>query len=121
MSYSPIRLRDKLAKFSEQWSPRVIAELNDYQFKLVKLQGDFVWHSHPETDEAFLIVDGELDIHFRDGEVRLAPGDLYIVPKGIEHKPFAAQECSVLLIEPRGTLNTGDAGGELTAEQNIWI
>jgi mannose-6-phosphate isomerase-like protein (cupin superfamily) len=121
MSHSPIRLRDKLAKFSEQWSPRVIAELNDYQFKLVKLQGDFVWHSHPETDEAFFVVDGGLDIHFRDGAVHLASGDLYVVPKGVEHKPFAAQECSVLLIEPRGTPNTGDAGGERTAEQNIWI
>lgn len=121
MSYSAINLQQKLAQFNEQWSPRVVAELNDYQFKLVKLQGDFVWHSHPETDEAFLVVSGQLQIEFRDGMVTLQPGELYVVPKGVEHKPFAAAECSVLLVEPRGTANTGDAGGERTAEQNIWI
>jgi mannose-6-phosphate isomerase-like protein (cupin superfamily) len=121
MSYAAINLGEKLAKFSEQWSPRVIAELNEYQFKLAKLTGDFVWHSHPETDEAFLVLSGELEIHFRDGKVTLNAGELYVVPKGVEHKPYAAAECSVLLVEPRGTANTGDAGGERTAEQNIWI
>ncbi|MEX2144003.1 MAG: cupin domain-containing protein [Anaerolineales bacterium] len=116
-----INLKDKLAKFSERWSPRVIAELNDYQFKLAKIEGDFVWHSHPETDEAFIILDGRLVIEFRDGSVELKPGELIVVPKGVEHKPYTNEECSLLLIEPRGTLNTGDAGGELTAQQDVWI
>lgn len=121
MAYNAIDLKEKLSNFSEHWSPRVVAELNDYQIKLAKIQGDFVWHSHPETDEAFLILDGEMEIEFRDGKVRLKNGDLYIVPKGIQHKPFAKNECSLLLIEPKGIANTGDAGGERTAEQNVWI
>lgn len=121
MSHSPINFSAKLAKLNEHWSPRVIAELNDYQFKLVKIEGDFIWHSHPETDEAFIVIEGELLIRFRDGEVRLAPGELYVVPAGMEHKPYAERECSLLLIEPRGTANTGDAGGERTAEQDVWI
>ncbi len=121
MAYTAINLKEKLGKFSEHWSPRVVAELNDYQFKLAKIQGDFIWHSHPKTDEAFLVLDGKLEIEFRDGKVRLKAGDLYIVPKGVEHKPFAKDECSILLIEPVGTTNTGEAGGELTAEQNIWV
>ena len=121
MNYTPITLAEKLARIQEHWSPRVVAQLNDYQFKLAKLQGEFVWHSHPETDEAFLVLEGELDIEFRDGKVTLKPGDLYIVPKGVEHKPYARIECSVLLVEPVGTVNTGDAGGERTAPQNVWI
>lgn len=121
MPPKPINFTDKLSKFSEHWSPRVIAELNHYQFKLAKIEGDFVWHSHPETDEAFIILDGNLVIEFRDGGVELKPGELIVVPKGVEHKPYAREACSILLIEPRGTLNTGDAGGELTAEQDKWI
>ncbi len=121
MAYIAIDLKEKLSRFSERWSPRVVAELNDYQIKVAKIQGDFVWHNHPETDEAFLVLDGELEIEFRDGRVQLKNGDLYVVPKGIEHKPFAKNECSILLIEPKGTANTGDAGGERTAEQNVWI
>ena len=121
MTYIPINFKEKLAKLTEQWQPRVVAQLNDYQFKIAKLQGDFIWHSHPETDEAFIILAGELDIEFRDGKVHLREGDMYIVPKGLEHKPFAEEECSILLIEPLGTTNTGDAGGERTAEQNVWI
>lgn len=121
MAYTAINLKEKLGKFSEQWSPRVVAQLNEHQLKIVKIQGDFVWHSHPETDEAFLILDGSMQIEFRDGKVDLKSGDLYIVPKGVEHKPFAQSECCILLIEPIGTLNTGDAGGERTAEQNMWI
>lgn len=121
VTYTPINFKDKLAKLSEHWTPRVIAELNDYQFKLAKLQGDFIWHSHPDTDEAFIILAGELDIEFRDGKVHLQEGDLYVALKGKEHKPFAEKECSILLIDPVGTANTGDAGGERTAQQNIWI
>jgi mannose-6-phosphate isomerase-like protein (cupin superfamily) len=118
---SAIDLKAKLAQIDELWSPRVIAELNDYQFKLAKLEGEFVWHKHDDTDEAFLVIDGELNIELRDRVVALSGGDLFVVPRGIEHRPVAPRECSVLLIEPRGTLNTGDAGGERTAAQDLWI
>jgi len=121
IKYTPINLSEKLSLFTELWRPKIIAELNDYEFKLVKLQGEFVWHSHPETDEAFLVVEGSLRIEFRDGSVDLHPGELYIVPIGIEHKPYAEHECSVLIIEPRGIVNTGQADGELTAPQGVKI
>jgi mannose-6-phosphate isomerase-like protein (cupin superfamily) len=111
----------KLAQFSEHWSPRVVAELNDYQFKVVKLQGDFVWHSHPDTDEAFLVIDGEMEIGFRDGVVTLRAGEMFVVPKGIEHITRATRECHALIIEPRGVVNTGDAGGSLTAQNDVWV
>jgi mannose-6-phosphate isomerase-like protein (cupin superfamily) len=121
MDYSAINLRDKLAKLSEQWAPKIIAQMNDYHFKVVKLQGEFIWHSHPETDEVFLILDGELCIEFRDGRVALKAGEMFVVPKGVEHKPVAPAECKLMLVEPAGTVNTGDAGGALTAEDNVWI
>jgi mannose-6-phosphate isomerase-like protein (cupin superfamily) len=121
MSASAINFVEKLALIQEHWQPRVVAEINDYQVKLVKLEGDFVWHSHPDTDEAFIVLDGELVIELRDGEVRLGAGELYVVPAGVEHKPYAEAECSLMLIEPKGTPNTGDAGGERTAEQDVWI
>jgi mannose-6-phosphate isomerase-like protein (cupin superfamily) len=120
-SYQPINLAEKLELIDEQWSPRVVAELNDYQFKVVRIEGDFIWHDHPETDEAFLVLEGELRIHFRDGSVVLGPGELFVVPKGVEHKPFAEKEVKLLLIEPRGILNTGHAGGERTAANDVWI
>jgi len=120
-SYQAINLAEKLGMIGEQWSPRVVAELNDYQFKVVRIEGDFIWHDHPETDEAFLVLDGELRIDFRDGAVRLEPGELFVVPRGVEHKPFAAREVRLLLIEPRGILNTGHAGGERTAQNDVWI
>ena len=116
-----ISLGQKMSLLQEQWSPRVVAEMNDYQFKVVKLEGDFVWHDHPETDEAFFVIDGELRIDFRDGSVTIGPGELYIVPKGVEHKPYAAKEVKLMLIEPRGVMNTGHAGGERTAQNNVWI
>jgi mannose-6-phosphate isomerase-like protein (cupin superfamily) len=118
---APINLAAKLAQFSEYWSPRVVAELNDYQFKVVKLQGDFVWHSHPDTDEAFLVIDGEMEIGFRDGVVTLRAGEMFVVPKGIEHITRATRECHALIIEPRGVVNTGDAGGSLTAQNDVWV
>jgi mannose-6-phosphate isomerase-like protein (cupin superfamily) len=120
-SFLAINLLEKISQLHEQWSPRVVAELNDYQFKLVRIEGDFVWHSHPETDEAFIILDGELRLDFRDGFVKLGPGELFVVRKGVEHKPFAGREVKMLLIEPRGTVNTGDAGGERTAQNDVWI
>jgi len=116
-----INFAKKFDLLSEQWTPRVIAELNDYQFKVVRLEGDFVWHDHPETDEAFIVLDGELRIDFRDRFVVLGPGEMFVVPKGTEHKPFAENEVKMLLIEPRGTLNTGHEGGERTAENDVWI
>jgi mannose-6-phosphate isomerase-like protein (cupin superfamily) len=120
-SYQAINLAQKVRMIEEQWSPRVVAELNDYQFKVVRIEGDFIWHDHPETDEAFLVLDGELRIDFRDGAVLLRPGEMFVVPKGVEHKPFAAREVKLLLIEPRGILNTGHAGGERTAANDVWI
>ena len=120
-TYQAINLLQKLSLIREQWSPRVIAELNDYQFKVVRIEGEFIWHDHPETDEAFLVLEGELRIDFRDGVVRLGPGELFVVPRGVEHKPFAGHEVKLLLIEPRGVLNTGYAGGERTAENDVWI
>jgi mannose-6-phosphate isomerase-like protein (cupin superfamily) len=119
--YAAINLEEKIGKLPGHWQPRVVAELNDYQFKVAKIEGDFVWHSHTETDEAFLVIEGELRIDFRDGAVTLRPGELYVVPKGVEHKPFAAREVKMLLIEPRGTVNTGDVGGERTVDPDQWV
>jgi mannose-6-phosphate isomerase-like protein (cupin superfamily) len=121
MTLTPINLRDKLASFGDHWSPRVVAELNDYQFKLVKLHGEFVWHSHPDTDEAFLVLEGHLTIMLRDGAVELDQGELYVVPRGVEHRPAAAEECHVLLIEPRGVVNTGDAPDARAAPNDVWV
>ena len=118
--YRAINFREKLSGFSEHWSPRVIAEMNDYQFKLVKLQGEFVWHQHADTDEVFIVVDGEMAIEFRDGRVTLKAGEMFVVPRGVEHKPVAMEECRVMLVEPRGVVNTGDAGGDLTAQNDVW-
>jgi mannose-6-phosphate isomerase-like protein (cupin superfamily) len=121
MSYKAINLQQKFGLFSEQWAPKVIAEMNDYQFKIVKLQGDFVWHDHRETDEAFIVIEGNLRIDFRNGAVHLSAGEMFVVPKGVEHKPFAENEVKLLLIEPRGVVNTGHEGGERTAANDVWI
>ena len=119
--YIPINFRDKLGLFVEPWTPRVVAEMNDYQFKLVKLHGEFVWHNHAETDEVFIVIDGAMRIEFRDGRVDLRAGEMFVVPKGVEHKPVADSICSVMLVEPRGVVNTGAAGGALTAKDDVWI
>lgn len=121
MAYRPVNLTEKLTKFDDHWAPRVVAALNDYQVKVVKVQGAFVWHDHAETDELFLVLDGELVIEFRDGQVALSAGELFVVPKGKEHRPVAQNECCLLLIEPAGVVNTGAAGGELTAENGVWV
>ena len=115
MASSPIDLDQKLSEFTERWSPKVVARLNDYEIKVVKLEGEFVWHSHDLTDELFLVLDGELGIKMRDGDVALRPGQLYVVPRGVEHCPVAEGEVRAVLIEPAGVVNTGDAGGPLTA------
>lgn len=117
---SSINLAAKLALFADHWHPRIVAEINDYQVKVVKLLGDFVWHRHTDTDELFLCLSGDLVIELRDGSVRLGAGELFVVPKGVEHRPRAEAECEVLLIEPIGVVNTGDAPGERTAHAE-WI
>lgn len=121
MNITAINLQEKLAGFSDHWSPRIIAQMNDYHFKLSKFQGEFVWHAHDDTDEVFIVLDGEMSIEFRDGKVDLKAGEMIVVPKKVEHKPFAEDECKIMLVEPAGTINTGDAGGERTAEDNVWI
>ncbi len=121
MELKSINLQEKLAKFSDYWSPKIIAQMNDYHFKLVKFQGEFLWHNHSDTDEVFIVLDGQMDIEFREGKVSLKKGELFVVPKGVEHKPCAEKECEIMLVEPAGTINTGDAGGDLTAEDNVWI
>jgi mannose-6-phosphate isomerase-like protein (cupin superfamily) len=121
MMPATINFAEKLARIDAPWSPRVVAELNDYQFKLVKIHGEFVWHRHEDTDEAFLVQQGELHIDFRDGTVTLRAGEMTVVPRGVEHRPHADAECHVLLIEPRGVVNTGDAGGPRTAPNDVWI
>lgn len=112
---SVVNLDERFTRFTEQWSPKVVARLNDYEVKLVRIQGEFVWHDHQDTDELFLVLDGELTIQLRDGNVTLGPGELYVVPRGVEHCPKADREVRALLLEPRGVVNTGGVGSELTA------
>ena len=119
--YAAINFAEKFATFDEHWSPKIVAQLNDYHFKMVKIQGEFVWHAHADTDEVFIVVDGELTIHFRDGEVVVRSGEMFVVPRGVEHKPFARHECKMMLVEPAGTINTGDARTELTAKDGVWV
>jgi mannose-6-phosphate isomerase-like protein (cupin superfamily) len=121
MTYTAINLANKFASFSEQWEPRVVAEMNDYQFKIVKLAGEFIWHDHKDTDETFIVIDGTLRIDFRDGSVVVAAGEMFVVPKGVEHKPYAEHEVKLMLIEPRGVRNTGEAGGARTAGNDVWV
>ncbi|TMU87264.1 cupin domain-containing protein [Bacillus sp. BHET2] len=121
MNHRPINIKEKLSTFSEHWSPKVMCEMNDYQFKLVKVQGDFVWHDHKETDEVFIVIEGEMFIAFRDGEVKLSKGEMYVIPKGVEHKPYAEKECHIMLVEPKGVVNTGETKGEMTAQNDVWI
>tara|TARA_B100001123_G_C15252579_1_gene1003363 strand:+ start:1413 stop:1772 length:360 start_codon:yes stop_codon:yes gene_type:complete len=118
---SKINLRKKLEKFSDHWSPKVIAEMNNYQFKLVKIKGDFVWHNHADTDETFIVIEGEMKIEFEDKTIELIEGEMYVVPKGVEHKPYAEKECKIMIIEPRGVVNTGNTEGDLTASNDVWI
>ena len=121
-TYTPINFKAKLETFQEQWSPKIIAAMNDYHLKLVKIQGEFVWHTHAGTDEVFIVLDGRMAIEFRDGRVVLEAGELFVVPAGVEHRPLAETECHMLLVEPAGLVNTGDgAPGEMTAANDAWI
>lgn len=121
MKYESINFDLKFKKFTEHWTPKVIAEMNDYQFKLAKIKGEFTWHDHKETDEVFIVVSGEMEIEFRDGKVQISEGEMYVVKKGVEHKPFAQDECKILIIEPRGVVNTGESESDLKAENDVWI
>jgi len=121
MPYQSINLQDKYSKFSEHWSPKIIAQMNDYHFKIAKVLGEFIWHDHQETDEVFLVVKGQLEIHFRDGKVTLNEGEMFVVPKGVEHKPVADKECHILLVEPASTVNTGDVVDEKTVTDTDWV
>lgn len=122
MNYKSINFKNKFSLFQDKWKPKVIAELNDYQFKIAKLEGDFIWHAHPDTDEAFIVISGELRIDFRDGAVTISEGELFVVPKGMEHKPYAKNEVHLMMIEPVGVKNTGNQiESENTAENYIWI
>ena len=116
-----IDISQKFLQFTDHWSPKIVAQMNDNHIKLVKIQGEFIWHSHPETDEVFFVIEGSMGIHLRDRDVELKTGQICVVPRGIEHKPYAENECHVMLIEPAGTANTGDAGGERTASTEEWI
>ena len=116
-----INLEQKFSLFNEHWTPKIIAELNDYQIKIVKVEGDFVWHDHSDTDEFFFVIEGTLFIEFESETMELNAGELYVVPKGVQHRPFARGECKVMLIEPRGVVNTGEASSDLTASNDVWI
>ncbi|WP_051516379.1 cupin domain-containing protein [Herbaspirillum sp. RV1423] len=119
--YKAINFAEKLSLFSEQWSQRVIAEMNDYQFKLAKLEGEFIWHDHVDTDEVFIVLEGKLRIDFRDGAVHLGAGEMFVIPKGVQHKPYAESETKILLVEPRGVVNTGNEESDRTRQNDIWI
>ena len=121
MKSKKINIQEKFQKFSEHWSPKVIAEMNDYQFKLAKVKGEFIWHEHKETDEVFIVIDGRMQIEFREQIIELGTGDMYVVPKGVEHKPYAEEECNIMLVEPRGVVNTGDKTNDMTIENDVWI
>jgi mannose-6-phosphate isomerase-like protein (cupin superfamily) len=120
MEVKAINFEEKLDQITELWSPKIIAQMNDYHFKLGKIKGDFIWHSHADTDEVFIVLKGNLRIDLREGPIELTEGELCVIPKGVEHKPFAEKECQIMLVEPMGTINTGDAGGERTVEEQ-WI
>jgi mannose-6-phosphate isomerase-like protein (cupin superfamily) len=116
-----VNLAEKFASFSEQWAPKIVGTVDDYEVKIVKIAGDFIWHSHADADEMFLVIEGELRMDFRDRQVTVGSGELIVVPRGVEHKPFASGECKMLLLERRGVANTGDgpAGSRTRAPEPI--
>ena len=121
LTKSKINLKSKLELIKDYWSPKVVAELNDYQFKLAKIKDEFIWHQHNATDEAFMVIEGNIEIELEDSTVELSEGEMFIVPKGTKHKPIARGEAHIMLIEPRDVKNTGDFENELTAKNDIWI
>ena len=116
-----INLISKYKKITEHWSPKVVAEMNDYQFKLAKIKNDFIWHSHEDTDETFIVIEGKIYIEFEDETVELSEGEMIVVPKGKKHRPYADEEAKIMLIEPKGVRNTGDIVSDLTSDDNQWI
>ncbi len=116
-----INLKSKFQKFTDQWSPKVIEEMNDYQFKLVKIENDFTWHKHDDTDETFLVIEGKMGIQFEDQTVELSEGEMIVIPKGKKHKPYADKEAKIMIIEPKGVTNTGDVINDFTAENDQWV
>jgi mannose-6-phosphate isomerase-like protein (cupin superfamily) len=115
MHLDAINIDEKFGQFTDTWAPKVVARLNDYELKLVRLDGEFVWHTHQDTDELFMVFAGELTIQLREGDVVVRPGEMFVVPRGVEHCPITSGEVRAMLIEPRGVVNTGDAGGSFTA------
>ena len=116
-----INFNNKYSKFSDIWSPKVIAEMNDYQIKLVKIKGEFLWHSHNDTDEVFIVLDGSMEIQINEELIKLNSGEMYVVPKGVQHKPYAKHECKIMIIEPKGVVNTGNKNSPMTSNNNVWI
>ena len=116
-----INLKSKFQKFTDQWSPKVIEEMNDYQFKLVKIENDFTWHKHDNTDETFLVIEGKMGIEFEDQTVELSEGEMIVIPKGKKHKPYADKEAKIMIIEPKGVTNTGDVTNDFTVRNDQWI
>ena len=116
-----ININEKFTLFNELWTPKIIAQMNDYQFKIAHIEGEFTWHDHKETDEVFLVIEGSMRIDFRDNSVELKSGEMYVVPKGIEHKPYAENPCKILMVEPMGTVNTGETGRDKTKPGDVWI
>jgi mannose-6-phosphate isomerase-like protein (cupin superfamily) len=121
MASEKINLKEKYSMFSKHWSPRIIAEMNNYHFKIAKIKGEFIWHDHKHTDETFLVIEGSMTLQFRENEVHLSAGEMFVIPKGVEHKPCAENECKILVIEPKGVINTGDVRDELTINDDLWI
>ena len=122
MNYISIDISSKYKLFSEKWQPKVIATMNDYEFKIAKIEGEFIWHSHKETDETFIVIKGEIDIKFRDGSVKVKEGEMFVVPAGVEHKPISKKESQIMLIEPKGVVNTSEeVPNTLTAKNDVWI
>lgn len=121
MNISVINFAEKFEKIRELHSYKVVAQMNNYYFKMVRVKREFIWHRHPETDEVFMVFDGTLSIELREKILILRKGEMAVIPKGVEHKPFCDEECKVLLIEPAATANTGDAGGNLTDTKLEWI
>ena len=116
-----INFKYKFSKFTDRWSPKIIAEMNNYQFKLVKIKDDFIWHQHEDTDEVFIVLDGTIFIEFENETIQIDEGEMIVVPKGVRHKPYAKKEAKIMLVEPSGVVNTGDKRDELTASNDQWI